>query len=168
MLGDLLLQLGRLEEVVRQHEERKEALAVAVQGTVHLLALGGFALPLQRCVRTGAPLIPPLGDWSWRCSLLPAEGLAVGSVIGAGVTLNASELALLQRLPRPQPPRSRDGGLLGPERVWLHLLELVELWCCEHLGRSPRAFRLLRWDFERMSSDRSSPPPPRDEGQQHL
>lgn len=160
MLGDLLLQLGRLEEMVRQHEDRREALGIAVQGTVHLLALGGFALPLQRCVRSGRPLDPPLGDWNWRCSLLPAEGLAIGRPPGAGVALNASELALLQRLPRPMPPRDREGRLLGPEGVWLHLLKLTELWCREHLGHSPRAFRLLRWDFERMPSDRSSAPPP--------
>lgn len=160
MLRDLLLQLGRLEAVVRHHEDRREALGIAVQGTVHLLALGGFALPLQRCARSGAALEPPLGDWSWRCSLLPSEGLAIGSQPGSSLMLNASELALLQRLPRPQPPRSRDGQLLGPDAVWLHLLELVELWCGVHLGRSPRAFRLLRWDFERMPSYRSSAPPP--------
>lgn len=161
ILADVVFQLGRLEQVVRHREDRREALAVAVQGAVHLLALGGFALPLQHCVRRGVPLEPPLGDRGWRCSLLPGEGLAIGSLTGAPVTLNASELALLQRLPRPRPPRGRDGELLGPEEVWLHLLELVEVWCSEHLGRSPRAFRLLRWDFERMPSDRSSHPPMR-------
>ena len=54
MLADLLLQLGRLEEVVRERAERAEALAMAVQGSVHLLALGGYALPLQHCARSGA------------------------------------------------------------------------------------------------------------------
>jgi DNA repair protein RecO (recombination protein O) len=33
---------------------------------------------------------------------------------------------------------------MGPLPVWLHLLELVEHWCQEHLSRKPRAFRLLR------------------------
>lgn len=144
MLPDLLAQLGRLEEVVEERRERREALAIGVQGSVHLLALGGYALPLQRCCRTGAALEPPLGDWSWRCSLLPGEGLAIGAMAGARVVLNASELALLQRLPRPALPRRRDGELLGPERVWLHLLDGVESWCGEHLGQRPRAFRLLR------------------------
>ncbi len=148
LLADLLLQLERLEAVVRERREGREALMVAVQGSVHLLALGGFALPLQSCARSGVPLVPPLGDRSWRCSLLPGEGLAIGPVAGARVVLNASELALLQRLPRPALPRRRDGDLLGPAGAWLHLLDLVEHWCGEHLGRRPRAFRLLRDSFE--------------------
>lgn len=148
ILSDLLMQLGRLEGVVEERWDRKEALAIAVQGSVHLLALAGFALPLQHCARSGAPLRPPLGDWDWRCSLLPAEGLAIGAVAGARVLLNPSELALLQRLPRPALPRRRDGELIGPEPVWLHLLELLNLWCVEHLGHGPRAFRLLRTGFE--------------------
>ncbi len=153
ILADLLLQLGRLDTVMREAREtspRLEALAIGIQGSVHLLALGGYALPLQHCARTGAVLQPPLGDWDWRCSLLPSEGLAIGAIPGARVLLNASELALLQRLLRPATPRRRDGELMGPAAVWLHLLELVELWCREHLGRSPRAFRLLRHGFEAM------------------
>ncbi|MEA5412787.1 50S ribosomal protein L9 [Synechococcus sp. BA-120 BA3] len=157
VLADLLLQLGRLEAVVTERAERVEALAVAVQGSVHLLALGGFALPLQHCVRSGAALLPPIGDWSWRCSLLPGEGLAIGAVPGARVMLNPSELALLQRLTRPAPPRSRDGRLMGPEAVWLHLLDLVEAWCGEHLGQRPRAFRLLRTACDPMPSHPSEP-----------
>ncbi len=143
-LEDLLLQLGRLEQVVTERQDSLEALAVAVQGCVHLLALGGFGLPLQSCSRSGRPLEPPLGDWSWRCSLLPGEGLAIGSVPGAVLVLNASELALLQRLPRPGLPRRRDGALMGPAPVWLRLLQLVEAWSREHLGRSARSLRLLR------------------------
>jgi DNA repair protein RecO (recombination protein O) len=154
MLPNLLLHLGRLEQVVTERSERLEALAVAVQGSVHLLALGGFALPLQQCARSGAPLDAPIGDWDWRCSLLPSEGLVIGARSGARLLFNASELALLQRLPRPAPPRRRDGALMGPESVWLHLLDLVETWCAEHLGRGPRAFRLLRTGFEPMAQPR--------------
>jgi DNA repair protein RecO (recombination protein O) len=150
ILPDLLLHLGRLEEMVRERHDRVEALAVAVQGAVHLLALGGYALPLQHCCRSGAPLNPPLGDWDWRCSLLPQEGLAIGVLPGAELQLNASELALLQRLLRPAPPRRRDGGLMGPEAAWLQLLAVVEAWCAHHPGRIPRAFRLLRSGFETM------------------
>ncbi|MEB3263839.1 MAG: DNA repair protein RecO [Synechococcus sp.] len=144
LLGDLLLHLGRLEEVVRERAPRPEAVAIAVQGGVHLLALGGYGLPLQHCARSGEPLEPPVGNWEWRCSVLPAEGLVVGAVPGARLLLNASELALLQRLPRPHLPRRRDGALMGPEPVWLRLLGLLELWCGEHLPHRPRAWRLLR------------------------
>ncbi|MEB3271823.1 MAG: DNA repair protein RecO [Synechococcus sp.] len=144
MLATLLLHLGRLELVVREHGERREALAIVVQGCVHLLALGGYAVPLQSCCRSGAPLEPPLGDHRWRASLIAGEGLAIGRLVPARLLLGASELALLQRLPRPGLPLRASGELLGPERVWLELLELVALWCGDQLGRSPRAFAVLR------------------------
>ena len=67
----------------------------------------------------------------------------IGAITGAPLLLNASELVLLQRLVRPALPRRRDGELMGPSSVWLHLLELVSRWCDEHLGRRPRSFRLL-------------------------
>jgi DNA repair protein RecO (recombination protein O) len=162
ILADLLLQLGRLEDVVREEagEGGAEALAIAVLGAVHLLALGGYALPLQHCARSGAALEPPLGNGDWRCSLLPGEGLVIGSIAGARMLLNASELALLQRLTRPAPPRRRDGGLMGPPAAWLRLLGVIELWCGEHLERVPRAFRLLRSGFEPMPAALSSRPTP--------
>jgi len=147
VLDDLLLQLGRLELVVKERQGALEALAIAVQGAVHLLALGGYALPLASCARSGEPLEPPIGNWEWRCSLLPAEGFVIGPVVGAQLVLNASELALLQRLLRPALPRRRDGDLMGPEPVWLRLLQLQDLWSREHLGRSARSWRLLRQCF---------------------
>jgi DNA repair protein RecO (recombination protein O) len=147
MLDDLLLQLGRLELVVKDCQPNLEALAIAVQGSVHLLALGGYALPLQNCARSGEALDPPLGDRDWRCSLLPGEGVLIGAVAGAVLVLSASELALLQRLPRPALPRRRDGELMGPPSVWLRLLQLVEAWSLEHLGHSGRALKLLRGCF---------------------
>ena len=148
VLEDLLLQLGRLELVVKERQVSLEALATAVQGVVHLLALGGYALPLASCARTSAALEPPLGNWDWRCSLLPGEGFVIGAIAGAQLVLNASELALLQRLLRPALPRRRDGELMGPVPVWLRLLQLVELWSREHLGRAPRSWRLLRSCFD--------------------
>jgi len=143
VLANVLMQLGRLEALVREQGCQGEALAVAVQGSVHLLALGGYALPLARCARSGERLDPPIGQWDWRCSLICSEGLVIGAVPGAPLMLNPSELALLQRLVRPSLPRRRDGELMGPPAVWLHLLELVGRWCDEHLGRRPRSFRLL-------------------------
>ncbi|MCT0200666.1 DNA repair protein RecO [Synechococcus sp. CS-1325] len=148
ILDDLVMQLGRLELVVQGRQDNLEALAVAVQGCVHLLALGGYGLPLQSCARSGLALDPPLGNGAWRCSLLPSEGLVVGAEAGAVLVLNASELALLQRLPRPGLPRRQDGTLIGPVLVWLRLLQLVEVWCGEHLGRRCRSPALLRGCFE--------------------
>ena len=147
LLEDLLMQLGRLELVVQDHQDSLEALAIAVQGCVHLLALGGYGLPLAHCARSGEPLEPPVGTWDWRCSLIPSEGFVVGAIPGAQLVLNASELALLQRLPRPALPRRRDGVLMGPEPVWLRLLALMELWSREHLGRNLRSWSLLRQCF---------------------
>jgi DNA repair protein RecO (recombination protein O) len=153
VLETLLVQLGRLEAVVRERQASLEALAIAVQGCVQLLALGGYALPLASCARSGTPLEPPLGNWEWRCSLLPAEGFVIGPVAGAQLVFNASELALLQRLPRPALPRRRDGALMGPAPVWLRLLQLQEIWSREHLSRCPRSWRLLRQCYS--GSDRS-------------
>jgi DNA repair protein RecO (recombination protein O) len=161
MLADLLMQMGRLEQVVSERADSLEALAIAVQGAVHLLALGGYALPLQHCAQRGEPLEPPIGDWQWRCSLLPGEGFVIGAVAGAHLLLNASELALLQRLLRPALPRRRDGGLMGPQPVWLRLLQVIESWQREHLGRSCRSFQLLRdaaasWPSDSRAPERSS------------
>lgn len=144
VLADVLMHLGRLEQVIHERNCQVEALAIAVQGAVHLLALGGYGLPLGNCARSGVLLQPPIGQWDWRCSLICGEGFVVGAVPGARLLLNPSELALLQRLVRPALPRCRDGTLMGPAHVWLHLLNLVGCWCDEHLGRRPRSFSLLR------------------------
>ena len=56
VLDDLLMQLSRLELVVKERQDSLESLAIAVQGVVHLMALGGYALPLACCARSGAAL----------------------------------------------------------------------------------------------------------------
>ena len=61
VLEDLLVQLSRLELVVKDKQDNLEALAISVQGLTHLLALGGYALPLAECCRSGLPLDPKLG-----------------------------------------------------------------------------------------------------------
>ena len=138
LLSMLLLHLERLEQ-------RPElVLAETVQACIHLLTLGGYGLPLQICCLSGQPLDPPLGQWEWRCSLLVEDGFAIDSQPGAAMTLNPSELALLQRLTRPDLPRRRDGELMGPERVWLRLLAVVERWIGAHLNRRSRALAMLR------------------------
>jgi DNA repair protein RecO (recombination protein O) len=129
----------------RSEGERVDrTLATLVQACVHLLALGGYGLPLQTCCRSGAALSPPIGNWDWRCSLLADEGLAIGAQAGAAIQINPSELALLQRLTRLELPERQDGGLMGPRPVWLRLFTLVECWCRVHLPRPVRSFAMVR------------------------
>ena len=141
LLAMLLLHLERLEQRAQSPDL---VLAGTVQACVHLLTLGGYGLPLQSCCLTGKPLDPPLGQWEWRCSLLPEDGFAIDAQPGAALTMNPSELALLQRLIRPDLPRRRDGELMGPPAVWLRLLAVVERWIGVHLNRRSRALAMLR------------------------
>jgi hypothetical protein len=144
----LSVPLGRFEQALAEFG-LKEGL--------QQLALGGYALPLQTCARSGTPLEPPIGDWDWRCSVLSSEGLVIGGIAGAQLRLNPSELALLQRLPRPHLPRRSSGELLGPEPVWLKLLELLECWCREHLNRRIRSLALLRSCYGNMAPQTPAP-----------
>ncbi len=154
MLSVVLMHLERLELLARnQGEAQRESaegervdrtLATLVQACVHLLALGGYGLPLQTCCRTGAALSPPIGNWDWRCSLLADEGLAIGAQAGAAIQINPSELALLQRLTRLELPERQDGGLMGPRTVWLRLFTLLECWCRVHLPRPVRSFAMVK------------------------
>ncbi len=148
MLNTLLIHLERLE---KQHPDdridRVTTLAKSVQACVHLLALGGYGRPIQRCSRSGAPLEPPIGQWDWRCSLLAEEGFAIGSLPNAKIKLNPSELALLQRLLRPNLPQKSNGDLMGPQEVWMKLLKVVEFWIGNHLSKDLSALTMLRTSF---------------------
>ncbi|MGC6482276.1 MAG: DNA repair protein RecO [Synechococcus sp.] len=145
LLDAVVIHLERLEAISRGAADASNlALASSVQACVHLLAIGGYGLPLQSCCRHGVALIPPIGAWDWRCSLLADEGFAIGSQPGAAVQLNPSELALLQRLPRVELPRRKDGELMGPQDVWLKLLAVVECWIRCHLPRPVRSLGMLR------------------------
>ncbi|KGG29527.1 MULTISPECIES: DNA repair protein RecO [unclassified Prochlorococcus] len=145
LLNTLLMHLERLEALSQAHPAQPNTtLACSVQACVHLLALGGYGLPVQECCRNGTALEPPLGQWEWRCSLMPEEGFAIGALPGAAIQLNPSELALLQRLLRPALPMRRDGELMGPIEVWLRLLAVVECWIRTHLPHHMRALGMLR------------------------
>lgn len=148
LLNLILHRLDQLEEllIAAPEQRRSEALALAVQSGVQIMHLGGYGLPLHSDCRSGEQLQPPVGNWNWRCSVIPAEGFCIGPQPGAVLLLNASELALLQRLNRPQLPRRADGNLMGPDPVWERLLTLIRFWCGEHLGRTPRSLALLRQD----------------------
>lgn len=140
----LRLHWQRLDQLAPGESARLETVAIAAQGTMHLLASGGLALPTNWCCGDHSPLTPPLGDWSWCCSFFPSDGFHRGRQPGAIMVLNASELALLQRLQRPALPRRRsDGELMGPLPVWQRLLRLLRFWIGQHLQRQPRSLSFL-------------------------
>lgn len=156
LLNTVLIHLERLENLSQVHPlDLNTTLASSVQACVHLLALGGYGLPVQRCCRSNLALEPPIGQWEWRCSLMPEEGFAIGSLPGATLELNPSELALLQRLLRPALPIRRDGELMGPREVWLRLLAVVECWIRTHLPHNVRALAMLREALISASDERS-------------
>ena len=145
MLNTVLIHLERLEETEKNGEINTViTLAKSVQSCVHLLALGGYGLPIQKCCQSGLPLEPPIGKWDWRCSLIPEEGFAIGSLVNTKIQLNPSELALLQRLLSPNLPRRGNGDLMGPKKVWLKLLTVVECWISTHLPKKLSALKMLR------------------------
>ncbi len=145
ILNTVLIHLGRLEKPDKNGQISSViTLAKTVQSFVHLLALGGYGLPIQKCCQSGLPLDPPIGQWEWRCSLIPDEGFAIGSLPNAEIKLNPSELALLQRLLGPTLPIRKDGELMGPEEVWIRLLAVVECWIENHLSKNIRSLQMLR------------------------
>ncbi|KKZ13076.1 MAG: hypothetical protein TQ37_04745 [Candidatus Synechococcus spongiarum 15L] len=140
----LRLHWQRLDHLAPGEQTLRETVAIAVQGSMHLLASEGLALPTGWCCSDHSPLVPPLGHRDWRCSFFPADGFRRGRQPGAAMVLNASELALLQRLQRPALPRRRsDGDLAGPLPVWQRLLQLLRFWIGQHLQRQPRSLGFL-------------------------
>ncbi len=145
MLSTVLAHLERLEYLSQNNKPNPLlSLAISVQSCIHLLALGGYGVPVQECCKSGAPLDPPIGQWDWKCSLIPEEGIAIGPVANAAINLNPSELALLQRLLQPNLPKKKDGELLGPKEVWIRLLFVVQVWMDSHLAKKVRALDMLK------------------------
>ncbi|KGG13001.1 MULTISPECIES: DNA repair protein RecO [Prochlorococcus] len=142
--GILEAVLEHLDRLENTSKEPLYILANCVQSLVHLLALGGYSLPTHTCCRSGKPLQPPIGNWDWRCSLLENEGFAIGSIPEAYTTLNASELALLQRLIKPQLPLKKNGEVLGPIMVWEKFFILIEKWIAHHLSRELNTMKILK------------------------
>ncbi len=141
MLNAVLIHLERMQ---KPEIKALEVLAICVQSCIHMLALGGYGIPVQRCCKTGNELIPPIGNWDWRCSLIANEGFFIGESQNSDLLLNASELALLQRLLKPQIPRNKKGELLGPLKVWINLLQVVEIWVEAHLNRTLNSLHMLK------------------------
>ena len=144
LLKLVLIHLNRLNDLHKKKFDSLEALAISIQSCVHLLALGGYCLPLQTCCHSGSKLIPPIGKWSWKCSFIPEEGFAIGTIPNASAELNPSELALLQRLLLEKVPFHSNGKLLGPKNVWLKLLRIVETWIETHLQKKITSLQMMR------------------------
>ena len=58
--------------------------------------------------------------------------------------LNASEIALLQRLLFAELPIKSNGELLGPKKVWLKILSIVESWISAQLEKELSSLKMLR------------------------
>ncbi len=140
----VLVHLNRLDDLNKTDFDPILALAINVQSILHLLALGGYCLPLHNCCFSGSKLVPPIGEWSWKCSFIPEEGFAIGAMPNSTIELNPSELALLQRLLQEQLPFSRNGKLLGPKPVWLKLLNIVEIWIETNLQKRITSLQMMR------------------------
>ncbi len=144
LLKLVLLHLNRLDDLNKTKFNSLQALAISVQSSIHLLALGGYCLPLQNCCYSGVKLIPPIGEWRWECSFIPEEGFAIGAINNTNIKMNPSELALLQRLLLEKIPFHSNGKLLGPKNVWLKLLKIVEAWIETHLQRRITSLQMMR------------------------
>ena len=119
-------------------------LSMSIQSLIHLLAIGGINLPVNHCCKTGEPIIPPLGNWDWQCYYLPNEGFSTIEDPKSILKVNASEIALIQRLLFPELPIKSNGELLGPKIVWLKILSIVESWIFAQLGKQLSTLKMLR------------------------
>ena len=144
ILKTVLIHLNRLDEINQGDFDSTKVLAIAIQACTHLLALSGYCIPVNICCRTGVRLEPPIGEWTWKCSFLPEEGFTLEDIPFAPIQLNPSELALLQRLLRERLPLCKDGKIMGPQKVWLKLLTVLECWIEMHLERRVNSLEMLR------------------------
>ena len=143
-LSCVLAHLDRIYLYEESEEEDIKMLSMSIQSLIHLLAIGGINIPVNFCCKTGEPIIPPLGNWDWQCSYLPNEGFSKLEDIESVLKVNASEIALLQRLLFPELPIKSNGELLGPKKVWLKILSIVESWISAQLEKELSSLKMLR------------------------
>ena len=142
-LSTVLIHLDRIYEHKSLSIADTKILSICIQSLVHLLAIGGLSLPLHFCCKSGKPLNPPLGDWDWACNFIPNEGFTTIDDPGSILIINASEMALLQRLLFPELPIKSNGELLGPKKVWVKLLTIIESWIKSQLGRELSSLKII-------------------------
>ena len=143
-LSCVLAHLDRIYLYEVPKEEDIKMLSMSIQSLIHLLAIGGINLPINHCCKTGLPIIPPLGDWEWECSYLPNEGFSTIEDSQSILKINASEVALLQRLLFPELPIKSNGELLGPKKVWLKILLIIETWISAQLDKELSSLKMMR------------------------
>jgi len=142
-LSCVLAHLDRIYSYRVTKEEDIKILSMSIQSIIHLLAIGGINLPINHCCTSGEPIIPPLGNWDWECYFLPNEGFSIFEDSQGVIKLNASEVALLQRLLFPELPIKSNGELLGPKNVWLKILMIIETWISTQLDKELSSLKML-------------------------
>ena len=142
-LSTVLIHLDRLQDYKFVSNSDLQILAMSIQSLIHLLAVGGLSLPIYFCFQTGEPITPPIGNWEWSCYFHPSEGFSAKEIHDKHIKLNASEIALLQRLLFPELPIKSDGELLGPKKVWLKILNIVESWIRIQLNKDLSSLKIL-------------------------
>ena len=147
-LSCVLIHLDRIYSHNSKSQEDFKMLSMSIQSLIHLLAIGGVNIPVNFCCNTGEPIIPPLGNWNWECYYLPNRGFSTIEDSESILKLNASEIALLQRLLFPELPIKSNGELLGPKKVWLKILLIVESWIIAQLEKELSSLKMLS-DFYR-------------------
>ena len=143
-LSCVLAHLDRIYLYEMPKEEDIKMLSMSIQSLIHLLAIGGINLPINHCCKTGLPIIPPLGDWKWECYYLPNEGFSTIEDSQSILKINASEVALLQRLLFPELPIKSNGELLGPKKVWLKILLIIETWIFAQLDKELSSLKMMK------------------------
>ena len=143
-LSSVLIHLDRIYTYKNVSNEDFKMLSISIQSLIHLLAIGGINIPVNFCCKTGEPIIPPLGNWDWHCHYLPSEGFSTIEDSESILKVNASEIALFQRLIFPDLPIKSNGELLGPKKVWLRILSIVESWISAQLEKELSSLKMLR------------------------
>ena len=143
-LSCVLAHLDRIYLHKVTKEEDIQILSMSIQSIIHLLAIGGINLPINHCCKTGGPIIPPIGNWDWECYFLPNEGFSILEDSQSLIKINASEVALLQRLLFPELPIKSSGELLGPKKVWLKILFIIETWISAQLDKELSSLKMMR------------------------
>ena len=142
-LSTVLIHLDRLYEYPFTSNGDIKFLAMSIQSLMHLLAIGGLSLPLHYCCNSGKPITPPLGNWEWMCYFIPNEGFSLLDDSRSILQINASEIALMQRLLFPKLPIKSNGELLGPKKVWQRIFKIIYNWIASQLGQELSSLKIL-------------------------